>query len=184
MVVFNELRITNDGNNLIIKAKVRNESYFDNIYIDKVIIDTEDTYVEGTPSSSPVYSTTIEGNNKEVSLNLSYQIDTDLKDHLLFVYVVTKGTLNGVPPCGMDDTATLGVTMFMGDIYTTFMDYIKEIGSNNCQIPEDFIDTFLKFKGLGLAIDSGHYLQGIEYYKKWFKDIKQVSIISNCGCHG
>lgn len=55
MIVFEELRVTNDGENLIINARVRKEPYYDNVYIDKVIVDTEETYIEGGPSSNAVY---------------------------------------------------------------------------------------------------------------------------------
>lgn len=34
MVVFDELRVTNDRDKLIINARIRKESYYDNVYID------------------------------------------------------------------------------------------------------------------------------------------------------
>lgn len=70
MIVFEELRVTNDGENLIINARVRKEPYYDNVYIDKVIIDTEETYTEGYPSSKPIYQYQVEGNEKEIHLIL------------------------------------------------------------------------------------------------------------------
>ena len=70
MIVFEELRVTNDGENLIINARVRKEPYYDNVYINKVIIDTEETYSEGGPSKNPIYTKEIEGYEKEISLIL------------------------------------------------------------------------------------------------------------------
>ena len=56
MIQFTDLRVTKDGKKLIIGAKVKEASYYDNVYIDKVIIDTEETFVSTGPSSDPIYS--------------------------------------------------------------------------------------------------------------------------------
>lgn len=186
MVTFEELRITNDGENLIVRARVRTESYYDDIYIDKIIIDTEGTYKEGTPSSSPIYTYIAEGNNKSITLVLNKaQVIPDFKEHLFFIYIIAKGTPTSNVPCGMDNQTTLGVTMYMGNIYNNFMGYIKEMTRGNCQIPQGFIDQILRYKAFSLAIDSGHYTQGIEYYNQWFSGKRpSVTTTSNCGCNG
>lgn len=186
MIVFEELRITNDGETLIVDARVRSEVYYDLVYIDKVVIDTEETYKEGTPSSTPVYSYTVDGNNKTISLTIDKsQIIPDFKEHMFFVYVIAKGIPTPSVPCGMDNQTTLGVVLYMGNIYNNFMGYIKEMGNGNCQIPSGFIDQILRYKALNLAIDSGHYTQGIQYYNQWFSGNRQsVTINSNCGCNG
>lgn len=186
MVVFEELRITNDGETLIIKARVRTEVYYDTVYIDKVIIDTEDTYREGTPSSEPVYTYTVDGNEKSITLSLNKaDIIPDFKEHLFFVYVKTKGVPLPSVPCGMDNETTLGVTLYLGNIYNNFLGYIKEMGNGNCQIPKGFIDQILRFKALNLAIDTGHNTQAIDYYKQWFSGQNyNVVRTSNCGCNG
>ena len=185
MIVFEELRITNDGETLIVKARVRTEAYYDTVYIDKVIIDTEETYKEGFPSSTPVFTYTADGNVKSVTLTINKaQIIPDFKEHLFFVYVVTKGNPLPIVPCGMDNQTTLGVTLYMGNIYNDFMNSIKEMRNGNCQVPNGLIDQILRFKALTLSMDSGHYLQGIDYYNKWFSGERQSVNISNCGCNG
>jgi len=186
MVTFEELRITNDGEALVVGVRIRTESYYDNVYIDKVVIDTEETYKEGTPSSSPVFTYTAVNNTKELVLTLNKaQVLPDFKEHLFFVYVVTKGVPTPDVPCGMDNQTTLGVTMYMGNIYNNFMNYIREMGSGNCQVPQGFIDQILRYKALNLAIDSGHYTQGIKYYDQWFSGKnKSITTTSNCGCNG
>lgn len=55
MITFSQLNITPDGRHLIIEASVDNFSYFDNVEIDSVVIDTQDTYVPNGPSSKPIY---------------------------------------------------------------------------------------------------------------------------------
>ena len=55
MLNFNELRITQDGKYLIIDASISNQDFYDNIILDRVIIDTQDTYIPNGPSSNPIY---------------------------------------------------------------------------------------------------------------------------------
>ena len=74
MVTFQELRITPDGQKLIIDVSVKDLEYYTNVYLDTVQIDTQDTFVESGPSSEVVYSKTIEGNTKSVRLELGTPI--------------------------------------------------------------------------------------------------------------
>lgn len=55
MVEFNELRISPDGGKLIIDASIINLEYYKDVYIDAVIIDTQDTYMPNGPSSKPIF---------------------------------------------------------------------------------------------------------------------------------
>ena len=183
MVIFEELRITNDGKTLIVRARVREGNAYQNIYINKVTIDTEETYTDGSDGSNGVYTETI-NDQKEITLYIStYKLDTvELKDHLFFVYVHTTGNITGAVPCGADNKVTMGVTLYMGDLYNRFMSGIKEVGKT-CTVPKDFIDNLLKFKAMQLSLDSGHYTQGINYYKQWFKDDEfNTNLTPNCGC--
>ena len=186
MIVFDELRVTNDAEYLIIDARVRKEDYYKDVYIDKIVIDTEETYSEGGPSSNHVYSYSPEGDNKSIRLILNInelQHLTSLKNHLLFVYAVAKGTPASNTPCGLDNINTLGVITYMGDFYNYFMQNIKEVGQK-CSIPQDFINALLKWEALNVSIDSGHYTQGIKYFNDWFKGGVKETVNVNCGCNG
>ena len=70
MVQFNELRITPDGQKLIIDVSVKDLEYYTNVYLDTIQIDTQDTFVESGPSSEVVYTEVIEGNMKALELAL------------------------------------------------------------------------------------------------------------------
>lgn len=72
MLTFNELRITPDNRYLIIDVSVDNSSYFDNIVIDSIVIDTQDTYIANGPSSKPVYTF-----KAEDRYDLTYSIPED-----------------------------------------------------------------------------------------------------------
>lgn len=189
MIVFDELRITNDAQYFIIDARVRSEDYYTDVYIDKIVIDTEETFTEGGPSSNPVYTYNVSGDQKSVRIILNKNDENlltlkNFTNHLFFVYAVAKGTPSSDTPCGLDNVNTLGVTTYMGDFYNYFMQNIKEIGQS-CTIPQNFINALLRWEAVNTSIDSGHYTQGIKYYNQWFKDgVGTSSSTVNCGCNG
>lgn len=193
MIEFRELRVTPDGKRLIIDASVKDLQYYNNVYIDAIIIDTQDTYVANGPSTEPIFQhetatnneTTQEGDGeKRVRLELdSTALGVSLCDTLFFVYVVTKGTPSADTPCGMDNQTTMGVVANLYPFYRTMVNYMKEV-EDECEIPKNFIDALLRFKALELSIRTGHYAQAIKYWNKFFKGVKSKTINTGCRCHG
>ena len=188
MVHFNELRITSDGQHLIIDVSVLSESYYKNVYIDSIVIDNQDTYVGSGPSSNPVYQYSIPDtmskltkkyvSYKNVRLDLT---PTDLPlNGLLFVYVRTKGTPAADTPCGLDNMTTLGTVTNMYPFYQQAMNYIGEL-ANNCSVPQNFTDYILKMKGLELAVRIGNYTDAIKFYNKFFNG-KENTVVRKGGC--
>lgn len=55
MIVLNECRVSPDGKALIVEATVENLSYYENVYIDSVVVDTQKTFLDSGPSSNPVF---------------------------------------------------------------------------------------------------------------------------------
>ena len=188
MVQFNELRITSDGQHLIIDVSVLKDSYYENVYIDSIIIDNQDTYVGSGPSSNPVYQYSVPDvmskltkeyvSSKYVRLDLT---PTDLSlNGLLFVYVRTKGTPAADTPCGLDNMTTLGTVTNMYPFYQQAINYIGEL-ANNCSMPQNFADYILKMKGLELAMRTGNYTDAIKFYNKFFNG-KNNTVIRKGGC--
>lgn len=60
MLHFNELRITQDNRFLIIDVSVDNQDYFDDVLLDSIVIDTQDTFVPNGPSDNPLYVYNVE----------------------------------------------------------------------------------------------------------------------------
>ena len=60
MLHFNELRITQDNRFLIIDVSVDNQDYFDDVLLDSIVIDTQDTFVVNGPSDNPLYVYNVE----------------------------------------------------------------------------------------------------------------------------
>ena len=184
MVTFQELRITPDGQKLIIDVSVRDLEYYTDVYLDTVQIDTQDTFVESGPSSKAVYTEVIGGNTKSARLELGTgDLLPALNDSLFFVYIRTKGTPAADTPCGMDNITALGVVSDLYPLYQHAFSYIRELG-DTCSIPRNLINCILQYKAFELAVKTGHYTEAIKYWKKFFMGIKNPVITSNCGCYG
>lgn len=184
MVTFQELRITPDGQKLIIDVSVKDLEYYTNVYLDTIQIDTQDTFVESGPSSKAIYKEFIGGNTKSVRLELGTRdLSPTLNDKLFFVYIKTKGTPAANTPCGMDNIITLGVVYNLYPLYQHAFSYIKEL-SDTCSIPKNFINYILQYKAFEFAIKTGHYTEAIKYWKRFFMGIKDSVITPNCGCYG
>lgn len=67
MIAIHECRITDDGKYLIIDASVLNNSYYKNVYIESVIIDTDKTYQEGGYSYNPIYEKSFQGGPHKIT---------------------------------------------------------------------------------------------------------------------
>ena len=184
MIDFNKLYITKDGNSLVIDISVKTDRYFNNVYIDNIKIDTEDTFKEGGVSSTPVYSYTVSGNSKTLSLIIkSSEVLASFDDNMLFIYVTTKGTPSSDTPCNMDINPTLACVVDLYKIYQKNIPFIKQI-NNVCCIPKDYIDFILRLKALEISMKTNNYTMSVDLWKRYFKDTANNSIISNCGCHG
>lgn len=66
MIALEQCRIDDEGKHLIIEASVENLDYYDNVYIDSVIIDTDKTYSANGPSTKPVFSKTFDKEDARV----------------------------------------------------------------------------------------------------------------------
>ena len=193
MVLFDRLQISDDGRVLYVDIHVNKASYFDNIYIDRVIIKTQEQVSETDPLSpegDDIYSMTAEPGTKELHLALNAITDFDLvykslSDKLLFVYVVCKGTPDICTPCTLDEMVTLGVTFDDTLLYQQVMQQTRQL-ADTCKVAKGFIDLILLWNGFKAAIETEHYIPAIDFWKKLF-DKRCNSAISKakpCGCHG
>lgn len=78
---FNELYVNPEGSMLVIEVSVGNE---ESIYPRRIVIDNQDTYVEGKPSDSPVYQGINYNESKVFRLEIP-EGSIDISDNLLFV---------------------------------------------------------------------------------------------------
>lgn len=188
MVVFNDLRITPDGQNLLIDAMMAPYKYFENMYISSISIDTEDTFSPtGTPSTNaePVYKNeTSDVTVKEVSLNISPETFKlpSFNGHIFYVYVTVAGTPSADTPCTMDTEYTLGVALNWQSIYQQGIDHMRKVVNGCCGMPKDFIDYILRFKVFELALRTAQYQLANDRFKKWFAE-DGTKFNPPCGCN-
>lgn len=194
MIQFNELRVSSDGKKLIIDAQIKELSYYDNVYIDAIKIDTQDTYIDNGPSTNTIFSYEVEGDKNIVlpqdvtEKRVRFELDSktlgkSLYDNIFFVYVITKGTPSADTPCGMDIPVKMGVAINLYPYYQHLMYYLRDI-EKDCIVPKNLIDALLRFKALELSIRTGNYTQAIKYWNKFFVHIKDTSINLKCNCNG
>ena len=193
MVIFDRLQISDNGKLLYIDVHVNKASLFDNIYIDKVIIQTHEQVSEADPLSpgdSYVYQLTADDSTKELHLALNATTDFEtnlgtLSDKLLFVYVLCKGTPDSCTPCRLDEMTTLGVTMDETLLHQQVMQYTKEL-SDTCNVSKGFLDLIMRWNYFKSAIETEHYIPAIEAWKQLFNKSKGKIFGHNnpCGCHG
>lgn len=191
MVIFDRLEIADSGKMLYIDAHVNQASYFDNIYLDKVIIQVSDQVSEMDPLSPGdkcIYNETIVGNEKEIHLALAAGADLGvlktLSDKLLFVYIVCKGVPDPCTPCRLDEMTTLGVVFDVNLLYQQMMQLTKEL-NRNCQIPKEFIDMILLWQGFKAAVETEHYIVAIDFWNRLFGKNNVLSALNHkCGCNG
>lgn len=187
MIIFNECRIDKEGKNLIIDAKVDSLSYYDNIYIKSITIDTDETFIENGPSSNYIYTNNLNNDTtlKSIRLKINYKelkLDS-LNDNILFVYIRAGGAPSADTPCGMDNEYSVAVAVNIRSVYNMAMSYLKEL-EGTCTTPKGFIDMILRLKAFELSLKTGNFITAIEQWDKLFKKKRIVSPTKGCGCNG
>lgn len=89
MVTFNELRITPDGNTLIIDVAIKDLRYYDNVGLDTILIDTQDTFTAEGPSSKAVkfpIINSIDAKSFEIEFGDTYYFKGTLKEGFLYTF--------------------------------------------------------------------------------------------------
>lgn len=194
MVIFDRLQVSDNGKWLYIDVHVNKAEYFNNICIDRIVIQTQDQVSEAdplSPSDECIFSMTAEDNARELHLALNANTDFDmvyksLSDKLLFVYVVCKGTPDACTPCRLDEMTTLGVTFDITLFYQKVMQFTREL-NQQCDIPKGMSDLMMLWFGFKSAIETEHYLPAINFWKRMFGNQYQYAGMSStkpCGCHG
>ena len=95
MVTFNELRITPDGNTLIIDVAIKDLRYYDNVGLDTILIDTQDTFTAEGPSSKAVkfpVINSIDSESFEQEFGDTYDFKGTLKEGFLYTFKVPNPT--------------------------------------------------------------------------------------------
>lgn len=192
-VIFDQLRISDDGKRMYINLHINNADYFDNVYLDSLTIMTADKVSETDPyqpTEESIYHKTFDGEQKEANLVLTsldfnerFLSGSTLSKDLFFVYVKIKGTPDECTPCRLDEEVTLGVTFDENMLYQRVMDYTKSL-ADTCNTPRGFINLILQWNAFKASVETEHYIPAIKFWKLMFANPVFNTITKNCGCHG
>lgn len=183
MIDYKKLLVLPCDKGLLIEVAIENLPYYEDLYIDKISIDTQNTFVSGKVSDTPIYEYTVVGNVKGVELTIDPCEFTEPQGAgtLFFIYVTVKGTFAENTPCGMDKTISVKALIDTYPIYRLGLKYIKE-AYEECSVPRDFIDFILRLKAFMMCLETEDYPLAINYWKKFFRSLKKPSL--NCNCYG
>jgi hypothetical protein len=195
-VIFDQLRISDDGKRMYIDLHVNKADYFKDIYLESITIVPADKVSETSPhvpSSDYVYKKTFDAGLKEAGLVLQpvdfneHYAKTDFSHDLFFVYVKVYGTPNPCTPCGLDEEITLGVTFDEGMLYQRVMGFTKSL-ADDCSVPTGFTDFILLWNVFKASVETEHYIPAVKYYNMLFDNngnsTPSYGITKGCGCHG
>lgn len=185
MVRYNEIRVSQDGGNLLLDVVVSPYRYYDRMHISAIYAETEGTFVAGSPSSSAVCLYEDDGSKALRHVRLT-PTPSDLglgsfAGHVIYVYAACGGFPSPDVPCMMDAEWTLGVTLDWRPVYREGMAHITEVVGKSCGLPRAFIDYALRLEALRVALECGQYSTANELIKI-FGTGESASAKSGCGC--
>ena len=214
MIIFDQLRISDDGKQLYINAHVNRASYFANVVITEVTVMTADYILETdpcTPTRDYIYKKTFAGekeidlvldrgvldyafagtNTNEASATVSFDKTTFSHD-LIFVYIKAYGVTDECVPCSLQKEYTVGVTFDESLLYQKVLGYVKAM-QQDCNVPVGFVDYILWWNLFKAAVETEHFVDAINIWKRLFglnvteqNNSHLVTGYKNpiCGCHG
>ena len=198
MIRFNELKIEN--NYIIIDVQIEEEKYFKDMYIDSIVIDTQDTFIANGPSSKAIYTKTFntdtdvnkeeivytQGTDKYNRVRIyidGKNLNVDIHKTMFFVYVIAGGTPAADTPCKWDENKALHTLVDTQVLYNNMIQYVKEL-NKDCSTPDNFINAILQFNAIDLALKTNQYPLAIDLWKRFYSDIESNVVLPNCGCNG
>lgn len=191
MIDLKELRISEDGECLVIDFKVEDLDYYKDIYLSSIRIDTDETFNINGPSNKPIYEKEFEdikvpgkdeyrGVKAKRLVLTKQELGDALKNNILFIYITVKGTPAPNTPCGKDNVTSLFTTAYMYPLYHDSVCLLKQV-NNLCDIPKDLMQHILQLKSLELSIKAGNYTMAIQHWN--FLRLKN-KVITKCKCNG
>lgn len=194
MIQFNTLEFVN-AKTLRIDISVMDLAYYTNVYIGKILIDTEDTVLSTCPSENPPLVIEPSGQglkSYKQAIDVSSIVDKGAK--MLFVYVECLGVPAPNTPCGMDSEYSMKPVVDYECIYKEGLKKAKCVGKcgcldGNCSIDTAFANFSLQYFRLVSALENDDVETA---YDAWYylshrggkKRLNPVQLTKPCGCNG
>ena len=204
MIVYDQLRISDDGMSIYIDAHVNKADCFASTVIEQLCIclgsQVYETQTIDPESNVCIYTKNYGENIKEIhevitldAEGMVYAKDSFSKD-LFFIYVKCSGQPEACSCFASIGSYVLGVTFDENLYYQHVMGYTKQM-ADECKTPVGFTDFILLWNAFKAAVETEHYLPAIKFYNMLFgKDVEGNAygpygnangVISKpCGCHG
>ena len=204
MIVYDQLRVSDDGKQLYIDAHVSLASCFDGVTIQSLYIclgsQVYETLTIDPESNGYIYKKEYRENVREIHECISIEDDslvynkTSFSKDLFFVYVGCNTVPEGCECYASIGKYVLGVTFDENLLYQKVMQFTKAL-ADDCNIPVAFTDFILLWNAFKASVETEHYIPAIKYYNMLFgMDVEGNSygaydktsgmIHKLCGCHG
>lgn len=203
MIVYDQLRVSDDGSYLYIDAHVSLADCFDGVTIQSLYICLGSQIYEtkniDPESNGYIYKkeySDVREIHECISINdenLIYNKTSFSKD-LFFVYVGCNTVPEGCECFASIGKYVLGVTFDANLLYQRVMDFTKSL-ADDCHLPVAFTDFILLWNAFKASVETEHYIPAIKYYDMLFGmdtegksygayDKTSGMIHKSCGCHG
>ena len=192
MIQFNELRFLT-SKTLQISASVLDLEYYDLVYMDSIIIDTEDTVCETGPSDNPPYELHLD---RVKSINTTIGV-SDLVaggPKMLFVYIRCTGVPAPDTPCGLDNQDSMQPVVDYQAVYNTALKLAKCMGKcgcldGECSVDTSFANFALQYFRMEEGLKNGNWSDAYDAYcwlmhKYGNVAFKESQAKRGCSCNG
>lgn len=110
----------------------------------------------------PVYKDTIITINKDLTED---DLGCSVLDNMFFVEIeITLIQSNPLKDEAMTNESIHGTVLHPDSLYRKMLHALRQESKCHCQIPKNFIDYYLNYKGLQLSLLIGNKLDAIKYY--------------------
>ena len=205
MVIFNELRITDDKTALIVDCMVEGLDIYENMYIESIYLDYyKNCGTIGVPSENAICLFDNKGESADQTVKakrirkLASELPesfgtTKYDDGLFYVIVTCNGNLPAEAAlfaCRTDDVVDVGIVLDWYNLYKKGMSYVSYLASG-CNDPCADTSSFQQFvfiwHALNAAIASKDYHQLCKIWEKFIRASIPITstntITTGCGCH-
>lgn len=200
MVLFNELRIADDKQSLLVECYIEGLGIYSGMYIKEIYVDYyKNALTSGVPSDKAIqiYDNTntdtsvnavracLLASNSDVETNFGI---TDFDSGMFYVYVYCDGTLPAsvsTLPCGFDDASDIGVIVDWKKMYEIGMQFVSTLSGvcyDPCKNPLGFDNFVLVWNALRLAISTCDYSLAEKIWEKFIRYYNPSTMAGGAGC--
>lgn len=203
MVIFNELRIADDKQSLLVECYIEGLGIYSGMYIKEIYVDYyKNAMTSGVPSDKAIQI--YDNTNNQTSVNAvrscllandSRVADkfgiSDFDNGMFYVYVYCDGTLPSsvsTLPCGYDDASDTGVIIDWKKMYEIGMQYVSTLSSRcfeKCNELPGFENFITVWNALKIAISTCDYSLAEKIWEKFIRyyNPSTMSGGDGCGCN-